>query len=64
MSQYQLRSDDGTVLGEESFDSFDTANAWALEQDVEPGWTLFQQLGGEWTAARVDPSVPVDPSTP
>lgn len=56
MSSYQLRSDDGTVLAEESFDSFDTANAWALEQDVAPGWTMFEMIGGQWTAARFDPS--------
>lgn len=56
MGQYQLRSDDGTILAEESFDSFDTANAWALEQDVDPGWTMFQQIGGDWTPARFDPT--------
>lgn len=56
VSRYQLREDDGAVIGEESFDSFETANAWALEQDVKPGWTLFQQIAGEWTAARFDPS--------
>jgi hypothetical protein len=56
MSRYQLRTDDGEVITEESFDSFETANAWALQQDVEPGWTLYQQIGGEWTAARFDPS--------
>jgi hypothetical protein len=56
MSRYQLRNDDGDILAEESFDSFETANSWALQQDVDPGWTLFQQIGGEWTAARFDPS--------
>ncbi|MCD9198735.1 hypothetical protein [Aeromicrobium wangtongii] len=56
MGRYQLRNDDGDVIAEESFDSFESANAWALLQDVGPGWTLFQHLGGEWTAARFDPS--------
>lgn len=56
MSRYQLREEDGNVVGEESFDSFETANAWALEQDVKPGWTLYQQIAGDWTAARFDPS--------
>jgi hypothetical protein len=55
MSSYQLRSADGTVLAKESFDSFETANAWALEQDAE-GWTLFEMIGGQWTPARFDPS--------
>jgi hypothetical protein len=56
MSRYQLRTDDDAVIAEESFDSFETANAWALQQDVPSGWTLYQQIGGEWTAARFDPS--------
>jgi hypothetical protein len=56
MGRYQLREDDDSVVAEESFDSFETANAWAIEQDAKPGWTLFQQIGGDWTAARFDPS--------
>lgn len=56
MSRYQLRNADGDILAEESFDSFESANSWALQQDVVPGWTMFQQIGGEWTAARFDPS--------
>ena len=56
MGRYQLREDDGSVVAEESFDSFETANAWALETDAKPGWTLFQQIGGDWTPARFDPS--------
>ena len=56
MSRYQLREDDGSVVAEESFDSFETAKAWAIETDPKPGWTLFQQIGGDWTPARFDPS--------
>ncbi|MET0467796.1 MAG: hypothetical protein ABW075_11955 [Aeromicrobium sp.] len=56
MSRYQLREDDGSVVAEESFASFEEANAWSIEQDAKPGWTLFQQIAGEWTAARHDPS--------
>jgi hypothetical protein len=56
MGRYQLREDDGSVVAEESFESFETANAWAIEADAKPGWTLFQQIGGDWTPARFDPS--------
>lgn len=56
MGRYQLRSADGSVVAEESLESFDAASVWALEQDVEPGWTLFQHLDGQWTAAQSDPA--------
>ncbi len=55
MSRFQLRDADGEVLLEESFDSFEEANVWALEQDVAPGWTLFEQAAGQWSPARIDP---------
>jgi hypothetical protein len=56
MSRYQLRDPDGTVVGEESFDSFESADAWAQGSGAPDGWTLFQQIGGQWTAARLDPT--------
>jgi hypothetical protein len=56
MGRYQLREDDGSVVAEESFDSFEEANAWSIEQDAKPGWTLYQQIAGDWTPARFDPS--------
>ncbi|WP_159085913.1 hypothetical protein [Aeromicrobium chenweiae] len=55
MSKYQIRDAEGEVLAEDSFDTFDDANVWATQQEVEPGWTMFQQMGGEWVAARHDP---------
>ena len=56
MSRYQLRDPDGTVVGEESFDSFESADAWAQGAGAPDGWTLFQQIGGQWTPARLDPT--------
>ena len=56
MSRYQLRDTDGAVIAEESFDSFETADAWAQGYGASDGWTLFQQIGGRWTAARLDPT--------
>jgi hypothetical protein len=56
MSRYQLRDKDGEVIAEESFDSFESADAWAQGSEAPDGWTLYQQIGGEWTAARFDPT--------
>ena len=55
MSRFQLRDASDAVIAEESFPTFDEANVWSLEQDVEPGWTLFEQIAGQWTPARTDP---------
>ena len=56
MSQFQIRDTEDAVVSEDSFGSFDEADVWATEQDLEPGWTMFQLIGGEWTPARRDPS--------
>ncbi|MCW2831585.1 MAG: hypothetical protein JWP31_2277 [Aeromicrobium sp.] len=56
MSKYEIRDASGHTVAEASFDTFDEANAWSTEQDIGPGWTMFQQMSGEWVAARHDPS--------
>lgn len=56
MSRYQIRDTSGATVAEGSFAEFDEANAWATQQGADPGWTMFQQLGGEWVAARRDPT--------
>ncbi|MCW2770814.1 MAG: hypothetical protein JWR27_2247 [Aeromicrobium sp.] len=56
MGQYQIRDTSDGVIAEESFGDFEEANTWALEQDAAAGWTLFQQIGGDWVPARHDPT--------
>ncbi len=56
MSKYQMRDVEDRIVAEESFGSFEEANAWATMQDVRPGWTLFQRMGDDWIPARHDPS--------
>jgi hypothetical protein len=56
MSRYQIRDASGTTIAEGSFQAFDEANAWATQQEAEPGWTMFQRMGDDWVAARRDPT--------
>jgi hypothetical protein len=55
MGTYQLRDASDQVIAEDSFGDFEDANVWAIEQDAPEGWTLFQQIGGDWVPARHDP---------
>lgn len=57
MGQYQLQDADGTVVAQESFDDFDEASAWATgHEGAGEGWTMLQQVGGDWVPAQRDVS--------
>lgn len=57
MAQFQLQDADGNVVGQESFTDFDEASAWATgHESAGQGWTMLQQIGGEWVPAHRDVS--------
>lgn len=51
---YRILDAEGSFVGEGQFASFEVANAWCTGQHLESGWTLFEQVGSEWVAARRD----------
>ncbi len=52
MNRYQLRDVHGSFVAEGSFGAYDEAKAWASEQNIFGGWTLYRRQLGKWVVAQ------------